>query len=269
VTQRADGRRPDEPRPITIELGVQKFAHGSAQISMGDTRVLVAATIERRVPPFLADSGKGWATAEYSMLPSSTSTRVRREVTNGRPSGRTSEIQRLIGRSVRSVLDLRALPDRTLLIDCDVIQADGGTRTASITGAYVAAALACAELVLRGDLVRWPFGEPVAAISAGIVGGALLLDLDAGEDQTAEADFNVVATGGGNLVEVQGTGEKRSFAREELDGLLDLALGGIQQLIAKQQEVLADRLAEVKQALGKESRAPAKAKAEKDLWGPP
>jgi ribonuclease PH len=269
ATRRAYGRRADELRPVSIELGVQKFADGSAQVEMGDTRVLVAATIERRVPPFLTDSGQGWASAEYSMLPRSTTTRVPREVNRGRPSGRTSEIQRLIGRSIRSVLDLRAMPDRTLLIDCDVIQADGGTRTASVTGAYVAAAVACAELVLRGEIERWPFREPVAAISAGIVDGVLLLDLDASEDQTAEADFNIVATGSGRLVEVQGTGEKRSFTREELDALLDLAFAGMRELAAKQQEVLAERLSEVEQATSKRSRAPAPAKSEKDLWGRP
>jgi len=246
-----------------------KYAEGSALIEMGDTRVLVAASIENRVPPFLVDSGKGWATAEYAMLPRATSTRSTREVVRGRPAGRSAEIQRLIGRSVRAVLDLEAFPERTLTLDCDVLQADGGTRTAAITGAYVAAAQAFGQLYLTGDLPRWPFADQVAAISVGIVDGVSLLDLDAPEDQGAEVDLNVVGTATGQLVEVQGTGESRSFHREELDTLMDLALAGIAELVRHQESVLAEVLDGVDEVRSKKVRQPAAPMDERELWGKP
>ncbi len=267
--QRPHGRAADALRPVEIELGAMKFAEGSALIALGDTRVLVSATIEKRVPPFLVGSGRGWATAEYAMLPRATSTRTTREVSRGRPAGRSAEIQRLIGRSLRSVIDLGALPERTLILDCDVIQADGGTRTAAITGAYVAAAEALAQLYLTGDIERWPIDEPLAAVSVGILEGVPLLDLEASEDRDAEVDMNVVATDGGRLIEVQGTGERRSFHRDELDALLDLALAGIAELAGHQRRVLAATLAEVESVAGKGPRRPAPAKSEKDLWGEP
>jgi len=267
--KRADGRAPDEMRPASIEVGALKFADGSARISVGDTIVLVAASLESRVPPFLSGTGSGWATAEYAMLPRATSTRSRREVSRGRPSGRTAEIQRLIGRSLRAVLDLKAMPDKTLTIDCDVIQADGGTRTASITGAYVAAAQALGDLVLRGEIERWPFRQQVAAISAGIVDGRELLDLEASEDQGAQVDLNVVATPDGELIEVQGTAERRLYSRDELDHMLVLCTSGIQQLAAIQNEALAPIMGDVEAALSKESRGTAEPRDEKSLWGKP
>jgi len=267
--KRSFDRAADRERPVTIELGAMKFAEGSALIEVGDTRVLVAATLERRVPPWLADKGRGWATAEYAMLPRATLTRSAREVSRGRPAGRSAEIQRLIGRSLRAVIDLEAMPERTLMIDCDVLQADGGTRTASITGAYVAAVQALAQDFLTGGLTRWPFTDQVVAISAGIVDGAPLLDLDAAEDQRAEADFNIVGTAAGNLVEVQGTGEERSFSRAELDRLLDLAFGGLERLAVRQNEALAEILEEVESVRARGGRRPAPAKDEKDLWGKP
>ncbi len=267
---RPHGRAADALRPIHIETGVLKFAEGSALIEVGDTRVLVAASVDNRVPPFLRDSGRGWLTAEYAMLPRATHTRSAREVSQGRPSGRTSEIQRLIGRSLRAAFDLTLLPDRTITLDCDVLQADGGTRTAAVTGAYVAAALALSRLLLTGDIASWPLTAQIAAISVGIVKGTPLLDLEYVEDQVAQVDMNVVATADGALVEVQGTGEKRSFQRSEMDALLDLAMLGIGQLVAEQNRVLAPALAEVAEVLakgGKRRQAPPK--NEKDLWGKP
>lgn len=246
-----------------------KFADGSALIEVGDTRVLVGATIEKRVPPFLIDQNKGWSTAEYAMLPRSTPRRSRRESTVGRPGGRTFEIQRLIGRSVRSILNLRRMPGLTLTLDCDVLQADGGTRTASITGAYVAAAQALSGALLAGDLRHWPLTDQMAAVSVGIVDGEPLLDLDASEDQNADVDMNVVATANDGLVEIQSTGEKRSFSRPEFDRLLDLALAGIRVLMVEQQRVLEDVLSEVRAVQEKGSRAPAAPKDERDLWGKP
>jgi ribonuclease PH len=266
---RPEGRALDALRPVRIETGVLKFAEGSALISLGDTRVLVAASVENRVPPFKKDSGEGWLTAEYAMLPRSTHTRNQREVSQGRPSGRTAEIQRLIGRSLRAAIDLKALPDRTLTLDCDVLQADGGTRTAAVTGAYVAAVLALGRLALTRDITTWPIRDQIAAVSVGIVGGTPRLDLEYVEDQVAEVDMNVVATAGGALVEIQGTGEKRSFRREELDALVDLAFQGIAELAAAQSAVLATTLEEVTQALSKDRKKPAAPKSEKDLWGRP
>ncbi len=267
--RRNHGRQPGALRPCRIELDPLRFAEGSALIELGDTRVLVAASVETRVPPFLKDSGRGWVTAEYSMLPRATHTRSPREVTQGKPSGRTAEIQRLIGRSLRAVVDTSAMPDRTLTLDCDVLQADGGTRTAAITGAYVAMTQALGKLLLAGDLKAWPIGDALAAVSVGIVDGVPLLDLEYTEDSNAEVDMNVVATGGGTLVEVQGTGERRSFRRDEMDALLDLAMQGIDELVAAQAAVLQPLLAEVMEVLARGRRRGAPPKPERDLWGPP
>ena len=267
--RRPHDRPADSLRPLHLELGVLKFAEGSALIELGDTRVLVAASVDTRVPGFLRDSGKGWVTAEYAMLPRATHSRSTREVTQGRPSGRTAEIQRLIGRSLRAVVDVTAMPERTLTLDCDVLQADGGTRTAAITGAYAAMAMAMAQLYLAGDIPRWPLTDSLAAVSVGILGGVPLLDLEYVEDQAAEVDMNVVATAGGKLVEIQGTGEKRSFDRSELDLLLELAQAGIGQLAAEQGRVLATLLGEVETVRNKGPRKAAPPKPEKDLWGRP
>jgi len=266
---RPDGRLADALRPVRIETGVLKFAEGSALISLGDTRVLVAASVENRVPSFKKESGEGWLTAEYSMLPRATHHRNVREVTQGKASGRTSEIQRLIGRSLRAAVDLSALPERTITFDCDVIQADGGTRTAAITGAYVAAVLALGRLLLTREISSWPIRDQIAAVSVGLVGGSPLLDLEYVEDQVAEVDMNVVATAGGSLVEVQGTGERRSFRREEMDALLDLAFKGIGELAAAQNAALASTMEEVSDVLSKNHRRPAPPKSEKDLYGRP
>jgi len=266
---RSEGRPDDALRPISIEIEVSKYAEGSALVATGDTRVLVTASIESRVPGFLAGSGRGWLTAEYSMLPRATATRSPREVSKGRPSGRSAEIQRLIGRSLRAAVDLRVLGERTLTIDCDVLQADAGTRTAAITGGWVATALALAKLYLSGDLAAWPLVEQVAAVSVGMVGGSALLDLDYEEDQAAEVDLNVVATLSGNLVEVQGTGERRSFTRGELDRMLDLALAGIAELGRHQRAAAATPLAAVDELRQKGARGSAAPRDERELWGPP
>jgi ribonuclease PH len=267
--RRADGRGFDELRPVALELDVSKFAEGSALVATGDTRVLVTASVENRVPGFLAGTGRGWLTAEYAMLPRATSTRSPREVTKGRPSGRTAEIQRLVGRSLRAAIDLEQLGERTLTIDCDVLQADAGTRTAAITGGWVAATAALARLYVAGDLPGWPVVAQVAAVSVGLVGGRPALDLDYPEDQGAEVDCNVVATVDGRLVEVQGTGERRSFARVELDRLLDLAFAGIAELGRRQTAALGDRLAAVEELRARGGRRPAPPRSEKGVWGPP
>ena len=269
TARRPHGRAADALRPLRIQPGAMKFAEGSALIEIGDTRVLCSASVDTRVPGFLKDSGRGWLTAEYSMLPRATHTRSAREVSQGRPSGRTAEIQRLIGRSLRAAFDLTALPDRTLAIDCDVIQADGGTRTAAVTGAYVAATLACGQLLLTGDIQNWPVVDQIAAVSVGLVGGNPLLDLEYVEDQVAEVDMNVVGTAGGDLVEIQGTGEKRPFRREEMDALTDLAFQGIRELAAAQNEILAPTLEQVRSVLARGNRKPAPPKSEKNLWGRP
>ncbi len=269
VRIRPDGRAADALRPLRIQTGVLKFAEGSALIELGDTRVLVAASVENRVPPFKKDSGEGWLTAEYAMLPRATHTRSAREVTQGRPSGRTAEIQRLIGRSLRAAVDLKALPERTITFDCDVLQADGGTRTAAITCAYVAAVLALSRLLLTREITAWPIRDQVAAVSVGLVGGTPLLDLEYVEDQVAEVDMNVVATAGGSLIEIQGTGEKRSFRREEMDALVDLAFKGVRELAAAQDAALASTMEEVAAVLSKDRRRQAPPKSEKDLWGRP
>jgi ribonuclease PH len=239
MTIRADGRGPDEIRAITATLGYQEWAEGSVLLEMGKTRVLVAATCEERVPRWLVGKGRGWVTAEYSMLPRATFERTQREVSKGRPSGRTQEIQRLIGRSLRAVTDLKKMGEVMITVDCDVLQADGGTRTASITAGYIALALALRSLQEKGTVKEDPLVDGVAAISCGMVGDERYLDLDYSEDSSAEVDFNVVMTASGKLVEVQGTAEGTPFSRSDLDAMLDLADSGIKRLNAFQDEVLA------------------------------
>ncbi len=236
---REDGRHPSELRPCTLNRGVLKYPEGSALILLGDTRVIATASVEDKVPHFLKGTGRGWITAEYAMLPRATPERNPREVAAGRPAGRTQEIQRLIGRSLRAVVDLEALGERTLWVDCDVLQADGGTRTAAITAGFVALVEALARLRLAGRLEDWPVRDHVAAISAGLVDGSAVLDLSYAEDSRARVDFNVVMTGRGEFVEVQGTGEGGPFTADELDGLLQLARQGVATLIRLQQEALA------------------------------
>jgi len=238
VSERPDGRGPRDLRPVKVELGYQEWAEGSVLLEMGRTRVLVAASHDDRAPRFLQGSGKGWVTAEYSMLPRATAERTPREVGKGRPSGRTQEIQRLIGRSLRAVIDLDKLGERTFWIDCDVLQADAGTRTASITAGYIALALAVRTLQERGTITKEVLPDTVAAVSAGMVGGRPILDLSYEEDAMADVDFNVVMTGSGRLVEIQGTAEGRPFSREDLEALVDLAEGGIRQLTELQRQVL-------------------------------
>jgi ribonuclease PH len=233
-TVRADGRGPSELRPVTLTLGVQKWAEGSCVIRVGDTEVLCAATIEDKVPPHLRGKGTGWVTAEYSMLPRATAERSQRESARGRIGGRTHEIQRLVGRSLRGVVDLARLGERTVTIDCDVLQADGGTRTASITGGYVALAVALTTYGME----RLLLGR-VAAVSVGIVDGVRLLDLDYSEDSRAEVDFNVVGTDAGTYVELQGTAEGQPFDRAAVDGLLDLAGLGLDRLFEAQSNAVA------------------------------
>ena len=235
---RIDGRKPDQLRPLRITTGYLPWAEGSALIDLGDTQVLCACSVEDRLPNFLRGSGSGWVTAEYGMLPRSTKERTQREASAGRPSGRTQEIQRLIGRSLRAVTNLDILGERTFSLDCDVIKADGGTRTAAITGAYVALHLALGKLVERGVLSSIPMSTAVAATSAGIVEGVTMLDLCYEEDARAAVDFNIVMTGDGRLVEVQGTAEHTPFTREEMDQLMALASSGIQQLLTAQHDAL-------------------------------
>ena len=235
---RPDGRQPDELRPITLTPNVNKHAEGSVLIQMGDTHVLCTASVEESVPPFMRDSGEGWVTAEYSMLPRATSTRSRREASQGRLGGRTLEIQRLIGRSLRAVTDLPNLGERTIWLDCDVLQADGGTRCASITGAYVALHLALQHLVQQGLLSAIPLKDAVAAVSVGILGETPQLDLNYAEDSTSDVDMNIVMTGNGNLVEVQGTAEGEPFSQNQLLQLLELARDGIHQLFEAQRAIL-------------------------------
>ena len=233
---RVDGRANDRLRPVSIEIGAQKYAEGSALISMGDTRVLCAVSVEDRVPPFLRGTDRGWVTAEYSMLPRSTLTRTRRETT---PRGRTQEIQRLIGRSLRAAVDMDALGKRTLTLDCDVLQADGGTRTAAITGAYVALSQALMTLRERGDLKTLPLRTGVAAVSVGIVDTEVLLDLCYEEDSRASVDFNIVMTDTGDFIEVQGTAEDGAFSRGQMDEMLTMAESGIRHLMEAQRRAIA------------------------------
>jgi ribonuclease PH len=228
--ERSGGRAPDALRPITIEPGFVPTAAGSALISAGETRVICTASVEESVPRWMAGRGTGWLTSEYGMLPASTGQRKQRDSTRGRPDGRTIEIQRLIGRSLRGVMDFGALGERTIYVDCDVLTADGGTRCASITGGYVALALACTRLVEEGKLGRSPLTQSVAAVSCGVVDGVPLLDLDYEEDSSAEVDANVVMTGDGGLVEVQATAERTPLSRANLDALLGLAGAGIERL---------------------------------------
>lgn len=235
---RPDGRSPEQLRPVRITTNYLLTAEGSVMIEAGNTRVLCAATIEETVPQFLRNSGRGWVTAEYSMLPRATASRTPREVAKGRQSGRTLEIQRLIGRSLRTVVDLEALGERTVILDCDVVQADGGTRTASITGAWVAMKIAIDKLVRFGALKKLPALDHVAAISAGIVAGRPVLDLDYGEDSQAEVDMNVVMTGSGGFVELQATGEKNAFDDEQMSSMIALARNGVRQLVLLQKEAL-------------------------------
>jgi ribonuclease PH len=232
--QRSYDRAPDQLRPVTIEPGFVRTATGSALISMGETRVICTASVQESVPRWLLGSGRGWVTAEYGMLPASTGDRKQRDITKGRADGRTIEIQRLIGRSLRGVVDFEALGERTIYVDCDVLQADGGTRCASITGGLVALRLACDALIANGSLDRSPLTGTVAAVSSGIVDGVPLLDLDYSEDSTAEVDANVVMTGDGGLVEVQATAERTPLSRAHLDDLLGLAEKGIAELRAIQ-----------------------------------
>ena len=235
---RTDKRLVDELRRVRITPGYLPYAEGSALIEMGETRVICSASVEERVPPFLRGRGQGWVTAEYAMLPRATLQRTQRETGRGGPSGRTHEIQRLIGRSLRAVINTTLLGERTITLDCDVLQADGGTRTASITGAYVACALACRHLLRTNKIARTPITGEVAAVSVGLVEGTPLLDLKYDEDSRAEVDMNVICTGDGRFIEVQGTAEGEAFTREEMDALLALASLGLSQLFTAQREAI-------------------------------
>ncbi len=236
---RSAGRQPDALRPVTLQRGYTRHAEGSVLVSFGHTQVLCTASVEEKVPPHKRGSGEGWVTAEYGMLPRSTHTRSDREAARGKQSGRTQEIQRLIGRSLRTVFNLKALGERSILIDCDVLQADGGTRTAAITGAFVAAHDAVSVLLGQGRIAASPILEFVAAVSVGVVQGTPLLDLEYTEDFACDTDMNVVMTAGGGFVEVQGTAEGAPFSRAEMDQLLALADQGIRQLVALQRQALA------------------------------
>jgi ribonuclease PH len=238
MTMRPSGRRPDELRNLTITRGYTIHAEGSVLVAFGNTKVLCTASVEESVPGFLKGRGQGWVTAEYGMLPRSTHTRTAREAAKGKQSGRTQEIQRLIGRSLRAITDLGALGERQITLDCDVLQADGGTRCASITGACVALHEACNKLVAAGKLAASPMRDFVAAVSVGIFAGTPVLDLDYDEDSSCDTDMNVVMTGSGGLVEVQGTAEGAPFSRAELEALLDLATGGLSTIISTQQKAL-------------------------------
>lgn len=239
---RNDGRKLDEMRPITLERGFARYAEGSCLISVGDTRVLCTASVEDKVPPFLKGQGQGWVTAEYAMLPRSTHTRTPRDSSGSKPNGRAIEIQRLVGRSLRSVVDMNALGERTIWLDCDVLQADGGTRTASITGAFVALVEALAGLKKQNLIKTMPFQEWVAAVSVGVVLGEERLDLAYEEDSQASVDMNIVMTDTGKFIEVQGTAEGAPFDRNRLNRLLDLGHQGIRALLAAQREALAEVL---------------------------
>ena len=240
MTTRVSGRAADDLRLLTFTRDFTEMATGSVLVEFGRTRVLCTASLETRVPPWLKNSGKGWVTAEYSMLPGSSAERVTREAAKGKQSGRTQEIQRLIGRSLRAVTDLRAMPDVQITVDCDVLQADGGTRTASICGGWIALHDACSRLLATGVLTRHPVSQPCAAISVGVIDGTPMLDLEYSEDVRAEVDMNVVMTGDGRFVEVQGTAEGVAFTRAELDALLGLAEAGIAEIVAAQLEMVAE-----------------------------
>ena len=238
-TIRPSNRKPDQMRVVTLETGVTRYAEGSCLVTFGHTKVLVTASLEQGVPSFLKGKGQGWVTAEYGMLPRSTHTRSRREAAAGKQSGRTQEIQRLIGRSMRAVVDLKALGERQITLDCDVLQADGGTRTASITGAWVALSMACNKLVADKIIAASPIIDQVAAISCGIFEGTPVLDLDYDEDSNAETDANFVITGNLDAVEIQATGEKRGFSRDEFNALYDLGIKGAKELFELQTAALA------------------------------
>jgi ribonuclease PH len=235
---RPSGRAADQLRPISLETGVNKHAEGSCLVRFGDTQVLCTASIEENVPPWLRKSGKGWVTAEYGMLPRATTTRTNREAARGKQSGRTQEIQRLIGRSLRAVTDLAGFGERQIKIDCDVIQADGGTRTAAITGGYVALHLAFQHMLDVGALTAIPMSDQIAGVSCGIYQGNQVLDLDYAEDSAAQADANFVLTGGGDIVEIQMTAEEEPFSRDRFDAMLGLATKGIAELVALQRQAL-------------------------------
>ena len=237
---RPSQRQPDDLRTIRITRNFTRHAEGSVLIEMGDTQVLCTASVEESLPAFLRGKGQGWVTAEYGMLPRSTHTRSAREAAKGKQSGRTQEIQRLIGRSVRAVTDLKALGERQITLDCDVLQADGGTRCASITGAWLALHDACAKLVAQGKLPANPLRDHVAAISVGIYKGVAVLDLDYPEDSDCDTDMNVIMTGSGGIVEIQGTAEGEPFSRAQMNQLVDMAESGIKELIARQRQVLAE-----------------------------
>jgi len=239
MAERPSGRAADALRAVNLETGVNRYAEGSCLVSFGHTRVLVTASLDESVPPFLRGRGQGWVTAEYGMLPRATHTRGRREAAQGRQSGRTQEIQRLIGRSMRAVVDLKALGERQITLDCDVVQADGGTRTAAITGAWVALRLATRWLKEEGVMAADPIRDHVAAVSCGVFADVPVLDLDYEEDSAAEADANFVLTGCGDIVEIQATGEKRGFTRAEFEQLFTLAQGGIAELIELQKRAVA------------------------------
>lgn len=236
---RSDGRRPDELRPVTIEPNYLAYAEGSALVTVGNTRVLCAATIEERVPPWMKGRGTGWVSAEYAMLPRATQERTQRESSKGKVGGRTHEIQRIIGRALRAVTDMAKLGERTVWLDCDVLQADGGTRTAAVTGAWVALALALLKTFDPGTRGKWPLTGQIAATSVGIVAGMPMLDLAYEEDSGAHTDMNVFMTDAGKFVEIQGTAEAAPFSRAELDTLLGLAEGGIGQLLDMQRAIVA------------------------------
>ena len=242
MTVRPSGRTPEQIREVTLETGVNRYAEGSCLVSFGHTKVLVTASVEEKVPGWMRNTGQGWVTAEYGMLPRATHTRGRREAAAGKQSGRTQEIQRLIGRSLRAVVDLKALGERQVLIDCDVIQADGGTRTASITGAWVAMATALGYLKKEGVLNADPILDQVAAVSCGVFNDVPVADLDYEEDSNAEADGNFVLTGSGTIVKIQATGEKRGFSRAEFDRLFQLAEAGCNQLFALQKAAVDEAL---------------------------
>lgn len=242
---RGDGRAAGQLRPVVIQPNFSKHAEGSALIEIGDTRVICTASVQEKVPPFLYRTGRGWVTAEYGMLPRATTERTEREAARGKQGGRTMEIQRLIGRSLRAAVNSEMLGERTVWIDCDVIQADGGTRTASITGAFVALAIALGRMYIDGKLATWPLNDFVAAVSVGIIGGSPVLDLNYEEDSKAGVDMNIVATEKGRFIELQGTGEGATFSEEEMVAMLGLARAGISQLNAKQHEVLDSLLGRV------------------------
>lgn len=240
MTVRASGRSPDELRQVVFTRDFTEMANGSVLVEFGRTRVLCTASVEERVPPWLKGTGRGWVTAEYSMLPGSSPERVGREAAKGKQSGRTQEIQRLIGRSLRAVTDLKLMPDVQMTVDCDVLQADGGTRTASICGGWIALHDACSRLVSAGTLSKHPVLQPCAAISVGVIDGTPMLDLEYSEDVRAEVDMNIVMTGDDRFAEVQGTAEGLAFTRGDLDALLDLAQKGISEIIAAQRQMVAE-----------------------------